>query len=95
MSTPFEPLDQLPPARRRITAVLLTHGWQRPDIEEMLADYAAELSGQIREERDAIREESRDPQIVVAPGMLDGMDYAASLIDPYHAGTVPPDQDPS
>jgi hypothetical protein len=91
----FEPLESLPPARRRIVAALLTHGWERPDIEEMLADFAHELAGEIREERDAMREEKKDPRIAITEDSLGGMDYAASLIDPYHAGPVRPDEEPT
>jgi hypothetical protein len=79
MSTPFEPLDQLPAARKRITAALLTHGWQRPEIEEMLADYASELAKVIREERKSMEAEA----IPEHAHLLEGMTYAADTIDPY------------
>lgn len=83
MSASFEPLESLPPARRRIVAVLLTHGWERSDIEDMLADFAHELAEEIREERDRMRDESTQDA-------LDAMSYAANLIDPQgHEGERP------
>lgn len=89
MSAPgFEPLENLPPARKRITAVLLTHGWERVDIEEMLADYASELAGEIRSERDAMREEMKDPRVGIERADLNTLTYAANIIDPYAEGLV-------
>lgn len=46
---PFEALDSLRPARRRLTAALLQQGFQRAEIEEMLADYARELADEGKE----------------------------------------------
>ncbi|MGW0577743.1 hypothetical protein ACWD25_17615 [Streptomyces sp. NPDC002920] len=96
MSEPgFGPMDSLPPARRRITAVLLTHGWERVDIEEMLANFAHELAEEIRGERDQMRSEMSDPRIEIAREDLDGMSYAANLIDPQgHEGVRPGEETP-
>ncbi|WP_326779707.1 hypothetical protein OG481_02095 [Streptomyces longwoodensis] len=46
---PFEPLDSLRPARRRLTVVLLQQGFRRAEIEEMLTDYARELADEGKE----------------------------------------------
>jgi hypothetical protein len=82
----FEPLENLPPARKRITAVLLTHGWNRPEIEEMIADFAGELAGEIRGERDRMDV----PGSPATPDVIAGMSYAANLIDPQgHEGVRP------
>ena len=86
----YEPLESLPQARKRITAVLLTHGWERVDIEEMLADFAHELAGEIRNERDQMRAEAADPRVGIKPDTLDAMSYAATLIDPYSEGEPAP-----
>ncbi|MGW9029903.1 hypothetical protein ACWGQ5_38530 [Streptomyces sp. NPDC055722] len=65
MSAPgFEPLESLPPARRRIAAALFTHGWERADIEEALDCLASELAEEIRKERDAMREEMKGSSLV-------------------------------
>ncbi|MEV5177814.1 hypothetical protein AB0L10_43995 [Streptomyces flaveolus] len=61
----------------------------------MLADYAHELAEEIREERDAMREEKKDPRIAITQDKLDGLGYAASLIDPFHEGLVRPDEEPT
>ncbi|WP_439947191.1 hypothetical protein [Streptomyces sp. BBFR109] len=96
MSTPgFEPLESLPSARRKIAAALLGHGWERSDVEEMLADYAHELADEIRKERDAMREETKNPRIGITRADLETLSYAATLIDPYHEGPVRPDEEPT
>lgn len=84
----FEPLESLPPARKAIVAALLTHGWERYDIEGMIDDFAHELAEEIREERDAMREENKGPRIAITEDSLATMTYAANLIDPQgHEGT--------
>lgn len=81
MSAPaFEPLESLRPARKRITAELLSHGWERVDIEEALDRFASELADEIREERDHVREEMKGGLNTYD---LDTMSYAANIIDPY------------
>jgi hypothetical protein len=90
MSAPtYEPLESLPPTRRKITAALLGHGWERQDVEETLADFAHELAEEIRDERDQMRAEAADPRIGITPDTLDAMSYAANLIDPYTEGKEP------
>jgi hypothetical protein len=89
MSEPsFEPLENLPPARKRITAELLSHGWERVDIEEALGRFASELADEIRKERDVMREEMKDPRIGITQADLNTMSYAANVIDPYADGLV-------
>ncbi|MFB6937570.1 hypothetical protein [Streptomyces chartreusis] len=94
-SAGFEPLESLPPARRKIAAALLAQGTDRSDIEEMLADYAHELAEEIREERDHIREEKKDPRVGITQEALDWMSYAANLIDPQGHEGVRPDEEPT
>lgn len=94
--TGFEPLEKLPPARRQITAALLAQGWERLDVEEMLADFAHELAEEIREERDHMREEMKDRRIGITQDTLDTMSYAANLIDPQgREGSARPDEEPT
>lgn len=90
--SPFEPLECLPPARKRITAALLSHGWERVDIEEALDCFASELADEIRKERDAMREEMKDSDIGFTKADLGTMGYAANVIDPY---PVRPDEEPT
>lgn len=52
---------------------------------ELIHAFAHELAEEIRKERDAMREESKDPRIGVTQDMLDGMSYAADMIDPHPA----------
>ncbi|MFI2426520.1 hypothetical protein ACH5A7_20890 [Streptomyces sp. NPDC018955] len=93
MSLPaFEPLENLPSARKRITAELLAHGWERADIEEALDGFASELAGEIRKERDAMREEMKDSRSGITKADLDAMSYAANVIDPY---PVDPREEPT
>lgn len=83
MSVNFEPLESLPRARRQIVAALLTHGWERFEIEDMLANFSGELAEEIRNERDRMHAESTQDA-------LDAMSYAANLIDPQgHEGERP------
>jgi len=83
VSADFEPLESLPPARKRIVATLLTHGWERFDIEDALGDFAHELAEEIRGERDRMRDEATQDA-------LNAMSYAANLIDPQgREGTRP------
>ncbi|MFE2382190.1 hypothetical protein [Streptomyces misionensis] len=93
MSAPgFVPLESLPPAHRKIVAALLAHGWDRADAEEMLLDYASELTQVIREERKAMEAEA----IPEHAHLLDGMAYAADTIDPHaSAAPVRPDEEPT
>ncbi|WP_199572722.1 hypothetical protein [Streptomyces murinus] len=56
--------------------------WQT-HLGSLLDAFAHELAEEIREERDAMREEGKDPRIGVTRGMLDGMGYAADMIDPH------------
>ncbi|WP_328336767.1 hypothetical protein [Streptomyces violaceus] len=88
----YEPLESLPPGRKRITAELLSHGWERLDIEEALGLFASELAGEIRKERDAMREEMKDPRMRITEADLDTMSYAANVIDPY---PVRPGEEPT
>lgn len=84
MSEPrFEPLEDLPPARKRITAELLSHEWKRVGIEEALDCFASELADEIRKERDAMREEMKDSRSGITEADLGTMSYAANVIDPY------------
>lgn len=92
MTPSFEPLENLPPARKRIAAVMLGHGWERVDVEEMLADFAHELADEIREERDVMREEMKDRRAGITEADLGTMSYAANLIDPY---PVDPREEPT
>lgn len=87
----YEPLESLPQARKRITAVLLTHGWERVDIEEMIADYASELAKVIRDERKSMEAEA----IPEHAHLLEGMTYAADTIDPHSVSPVRPDEEPT
>jgi hypothetical protein len=72
----FDPLESLPPARKRIAALLLGQGLDRFDVEMMLADFADELAQEIRDERNRIIAER-----VATPDYIRGLSYAASLID--------------
>jgi len=85
-------------ARDRLTEQLRNPGLVGLDEEEaveLIDAFAHELAGEIREERDAMREEKKDPRIAITEDSLGGMDYAASLIDPYHPGPVRPDEEPT
>ncbi|MCX5097591.1 hypothetical protein OOK36_55140 [Streptomyces sp. NBC_00365] len=96
MSAPgFLPLEGLPAARRRITAVLLTHGWERMDIEEMLADFAGELAEEIRKERDHMRDEMSALGGLVTQDTLNTMSYTANIIDPQGHEGARPDEEPT
>lgn len=59
---------------------------------ELIDAFAHELAEEIREERDAMREESKDPRIGVTQDMLDGMGYAADMVDPHPSR---PDEEPT
>ncbi|NGO06934.1 hypothetical protein G5C60_04460 [Streptomyces sp. HC44] len=77
-----EPRETLPEARRKITAALLAHGWERVDIEEAFDLYDSELARKIREERKGVEAENFQSHAY----LFDGMDHAADIIDPYSYG---------
>lgn len=79
--SPFEPLESLSPARQKLIATLLGHGVERPDIEELLADYEGELAEQLRDEAD-------DEDAAHRPGLH----LAANLLDPHDGWGVPPER---
>ncbi|MGW4024331.1 hypothetical protein [Streptomyces sp. NPDC005009] len=89
----FEPLENLPEARRKIVAALLAHGWDRVDIKEVFDLYNSELAREIREERKAMEVENFPAHAY----LFDGMDYAAHTIDPYPYGKdrTRPDEEPT
>src|SRR5438309_2301627 len=82
MSGPaYEPLESLPPARKKLIATLLGYGMERPDAEELLADVEAERAEQLRDEADGEEAEFRP-----------GLHLAANLLDPHDGRGVPPER---
>ncbi|MDT0387834.1 hypothetical protein [Streptomyces dubilierae] len=77
----FEPLESLPPARKRLIAALLGQGEERPDAEELLENFEAELADQLRAEADEGSAEFRP-----------GLHLAANLLDPHDGHGVPPER---
>lgn len=84
----FEPLESLPPARKRLIAALLAHGVERPDIEELLESFEAELADWLRSEVDEI---GADPS-AFSREFRDGMYFAANCLDPNDGRGVPPER---
>ncbi|SFY52066.1 hypothetical protein [Streptomyces sp. F-1] len=82
------------PARYALFKALFlpSEGMSRASVDELLDAYAHELAEEIREERDAMRKEGEDPRIGVTQDMLNGMGYAADMIDPH---PVRPDEEPT
>ncbi|WP_220294237.1 hypothetical protein [Streptomyces sp. MBT84] len=78
---PFDPLESLPPARRKLIVTLLGYGVERPDAEELLEDVEAELAEQLRDEADCEGAEFRP-----------GLHLAANLLDPNDGRGVPPER---
>lgn len=77
----YEPLESLPPARRKLVAALLGYGMERPDAEELLENLEAELAEQLRDEADEWDAEFRP-----------GLHLAANLLDPHDGRGVPPER---
>lgn len=77
----YDPLESLPPARKKLIAALLGHGMERQDVEELLADVEAELAEQLRDEADEESAEFRP-----------GLHLAANLLDPHDGHGVPPER---
>ncbi|WP_406418021.1 hypothetical protein [Streptomyces sp. NBC_01614] len=77
----YEPLESLPPARKRLIAALLGQGMERPDVEELLESFEAELADWLRDEVDVAPREFRD-----------GMYFAANCLDPHDGRGVPPER---
>lgn len=82
MSGPvYDPLESLPPARKKLIAALLGHGMERSDAEELLENLEAELAEQLRDEADGEEAEFRP-----------GLHLAANLLDPHDGWGVPPER---
>jgi hypothetical protein len=84
----YEPLESLPPARKRLIAALLGHGMERPDVEELLEAFEAELADWLRDEVD---EMSAAPT-AFSREFRNGMHFAANLLDPHDGRGVPPER---
>jgi hypothetical protein len=77
----YDPLESLPPARRKLIAALFGHGMERQDVEELLADFEAELAEQLRDQADD-----------EGPEFRRGLHLAANLLDPNDGWGVPPER---
>jgi hypothetical protein len=89
MSGPtYEPLESLPPARRKLVATLLGYGTARVDAEELLADFTDELAEQLRDEVDEL---AADPN-AFPERFREGMHFAANILDPNDGRGVPPER---
>lgn len=88
MSGPaYDPLESLPPARRKLVAALLGFGMERSDVEELLESFDAELADWIRDQADEVsgpKGFSRE--------FLNGIYFAANCLDPYDGRGVPPER---
>ncbi|MFE2073705.1 hypothetical protein [Streptomyces misionensis] len=76
-----EPLESLPPARKKLIATLLGYGVERSDAEELLANVEGELADQLRDEA-----EDEDAEYVP------GLHLAANLLDPLDGWGTPPER---
>ncbi|MFI2632614.1 hypothetical protein ACH5A2_19780 [Streptomyces collinus] len=77
----YEPLESLPPARKRLIAALLGYGAERPEVEELLEGFEAELADWLRDEADEESAEFRP-----------GLHLAANLLDPLDGWGTPPER---
>lgn len=89
MSGPaYEPLESLPPARRKLVAALLGLGVERADAEELLEDFEAELAEWIRDQVDEL---GADPNAFSVEFRHGGY-FVANCLDPHDGRGVPPER---
>jgi predicted Zn-dependent protease with MMP-like domain len=84
----YEPLESLPPARKKFVALLLGYGVERAEVEELLADHLSDLAEALRDAVDELAVElSAFPE-----EFRKGMHFAANILDPNDGRGVPPER---